>query len=119
MLANLIGRALALVYGRRRAGRYRDAHVIGVRRLYPDWVKGQTWGEVILLAVDRWEDEQLRAHEYVHVTDWRRYGTFGFLARYIVGYLKAGILHGWREAYRLNYWERRAYGDVNSEDVSA
>ena len=46
------------------------------------------------------DDEQLMRHEAVHVDQWRAFGVFGFLRRYVGSYL------WWRTWVKLIYPER-------------
>jgi len=46
-------------------------------------------------------NDRLKAHELVHVAQYERYGTIGFVARYIVWNARYG--------YRENPLEREAY----------
>lgn len=49
-----------------------------------------TIGPVVSVRTAWAGDERLARHEAMHVAQWRRYGAFGFLRRYLGAYL------GWR-----------------------
>jgi hypothetical protein len=80
------------------------------------WVGGQTFGWVIFYR-DIWAqmDVELARHERVHVRDGLIGGPF-FLVAYVALFAwewgKRGFRPSrWQEAYRANWFERRAYGD--------
>ena len=72
------------------------ARVYFVRRLFPSWAVGQTWGDYVLIQGLYEHDSILPAlltHEYVHVWQWHREGLWGlgFLAKYLWCYFRAGF----------------------------
>jgi hypothetical protein len=61
---------------------------------------GMTLGRLILLRRDHVSDEELLAHELVHVRQWRERGVVGFLRRYLTDYARGlGRLRSHRRAY--------------------
>jgi hypothetical protein len=59
-----------------------------------------TLGSVVAIRAKLVSDEVLVRHEGVHVLQWRRYGTVGFLRRYVGTYLRLRLAgYGHRPAY--------------------
>lgn len=115
-LGTALGRFWAWLYGGRPAGCAcgDDAtEVWVVPRMLPRWAAGQAWGRVILIRHDRWDRpclDDLLAHEYVHVKQWRRYGS-AFVLAYLGASAWALVRYGPRHAYRMNRFERQARGE--------
>jgi hypothetical protein len=67
--------------------------------LWPKWAVMQVWpGPTIKLngrqLLDGWRPTDMGlAHELVHVEQYRRYGTFGFLVRYFWAYVRGLRYH--------------------------
>jgi len=53
----------------------------------PRGAAGITLGRLVIVRKGRAGDDHLLRHELVHVRQWRRYGTVGFLVRYLGAYL--------------------------------
>jgi hypothetical protein len=71
------------------------ARIVDVPFLTPG-VAAMTLGPVILLRRDHHDDEELLAHELVHVRQWRELGAIRFLWRYLGAYARgrmAGLGH--------------------------
>lgn len=70
-------------------------------RLLPRGTDAMTLPWVILIRAEHLGSATLLLHETVHVRQWRRYGTVGFLRRYLADYLRGrmnGLGH--HQAYR-------------------
>jgi hypothetical protein len=115
-LGTLLGRSWARLFrGERIDACHPDPRVELwlVDRLVPKWACGQAWGNVILLRRDHWQHPgvlDLIAHEYVHVLQWRRYGS-AFLLAYVLASVGALCRYGPRGAYLMNRFEREARGE--------
>ena len=48
-----------------------------------------TLGPLVIVRKRAADDARLLRHEQVHVRQWQRFGVFGFLRRYLGGYLRA------------------------------
>lgn len=90
----------------------RDARVIKLN-LAPFGNRAITIGRFIFTK--HVEDKKLLAHELVHVEQFKRYGFFGFLARYLKDYLKLRFNKKFdhRQAYRSIYFEVAARTKAN------
>ena len=53
----------------------------------PRRAAGITLGSLVIVRRGLADDEHLLRHELVHVRQWRRYGSVGFLVRYLGSYL--------------------------------
>lgn len=56
-------------------------------RLLPPQADAMTVGRTVLVRPGHDASDTLLAHELVHVRQWREYGWFGFLRRYLGAYL--------------------------------
>jgi hypothetical protein len=76
----------------------------------PKGAAATTVWSVIAMRRSAVGDERLLRHELQHVRQWHRYGVFGFLRRYLGGYLR------WR-AYGYGHWAayRRIPFEVEAE----
>lgn len=59
--------------------------------LIPNWARGQTWGNLVLVKRSVRLTPELLAHELAHVLQWRLFGVVGFVWRYA----RALIRHGY------------------------
>ena len=67
----------------------------------PPGASAITIGPVISIRRRAAGNERLLRHELVHVEQWRRYGIFGFLRRYLGSYFAWRVRgHGHWDAYR-------------------
>ncbi len=74
---------------------YREHMPIEQREGYRVWVGGPvprgadgiTLGSTIIVRAGKQNSAHLMRHELVHVRQWRRYGAFGFITRYVGSYL--------------------------------
>ena len=67
----------------------------------PPGASAITIGSTISLRTRAAGNERLLRHELVHVEQWRRYGVFGFLRRYLGAYLRWRLRgHRHWDAYR-------------------
>lgn len=82
--------------------------------LLPRWVAAITlpWAIYVrheILAERDSRLARLMVHELVHSRQWKTYGTFGFLSRYLSAYLAGRLARlGHREAYRRIRLEQEA-----------
>ncbi len=53
----------------------------------PKGASAITLGPVVIVRPGRADSPYLMRHELVHVRQWRRYGVFGFLRRYLGAYM--------------------------------
>ncbi len=69
-----------------------------------------TLGPLVVMREAAADSEELLRHEQVHVRQWRRYGTLGFLWHYVMPYLR-WRLRGYSHmgAYRRIPLEAEAY----------
>jgi len=56
-------------------------------RLVPPQADAMTLGRTVLVRPGHEASDALLAHELVHVRQWRQYGWFGFLRRYLGAYI--------------------------------
>lgn len=74
---------------------------------------GQTIGENIFVLERHVDDQHLLAHEFIHVLQWRRFGSLGFVIRYfgefLVNYIKL-----WFARYPGDK-KMKAYNDISLE----
>jgi hypothetical protein len=54
----------------------------------PRGASGITFGRLVIVREGAERSAYLLRHEAVHVRQWRRYGTVGFLARYLGSYAR-------------------------------
>jgi hypothetical protein len=85
-----------------------------------------TLGRVVIVRSGHAESPYLLRHELVHVRQWRRYGVFGFLRRYLGAYLVWRFRRkGHRGAYlRIPFeveadWLARRMGATAAEPAAA
>jgi hypothetical protein len=57
-------------------------------RLLPPQASAMTLGGTILIRPGHEDDDELIAHELVHVRQWSELGRVGFLVRYLGAYIK-------------------------------
>lgn len=103
----------------------RDGAVFVVSRLVAPGAAATTLGPFVLIRPDAVGSDRLRAHELVHVRQWRQLGVPGFLVRYLAGYLRwrlRGYPH-WAAYRRIPLeieadWEARAPRSALSPDRS-
>lgn len=110
MLADIIAWVLKIVYGAKFIRNYNRANVYLVQRIIPKWAAAQTWGEHIFVRVGKQNERALLKHEFVHVTQWRKYG-WTFIPRYIWATIIAIKKHGWGNGYTMNAFEKEARGE--------
>lgn len=81
MLATKIGKML---YRGRKidGGPFRDAELWVVSSIIGGDFAGQAIGECIFVLPEYAESDVVLRHEYIHVKQWRRLGSFGFAIRY-------------------------------------
>ena len=80
--------------------RRRD-HWVWVGGPVPPGAAAITLGPLIVVRRRSAGNERLLRHELVHVEQWRRYGVFGFLRRYLGAYLRWRLRgHRHWDAYR-------------------
>jgi hypothetical protein len=72
----------------------RDGAVWVISRVVAPGASATTIGRFVLITPAGFERDRLRAHELVHVRQWRSLGWVGFLRRYLSAYLR---------------WRRRGY----------
>lgn len=71
---------------------------------------GTAIGTIIIVEQEHRHDRGLVHHEAVHVQQWRRYGTFGFLAIFAFHYARLLVQHGnLQAAYWHHPFEIEAY----------
>ena len=109
------GIILGLLYGPKRYRWRNGAFEIVVKRLWPKFVLGQTWGCCILLKsltagqistiLDRPLISLILKHEHVHVKQYRVWGPF-FLFAYLLASLWAWLNK--KHYYFDNYFESKA-----------
>jgi Domain of unknown function (DUF4157) len=66
-----------------------DGYWVWVGGPVPPGAAAITLGSVVIVRKRSEGNARLLRHEAVHVGQWRRFGVAGFLARYLVAYLKA------------------------------
>jgi hypothetical protein len=73
---------------------------IGIVPFLAPRADGMTLGRFVLLRRGHADDDELLAHELVHVRQWREHGVAGFLARYLAAYVRGLVrLRSHRRAY--------------------
>jgi hypothetical protein len=76
-------------------------HWVWVGGPVPPGAAAITIGRVISVRRRSAGNERLLRHEHVHVEQWRRYGVFGFLRRYLGAYVRWRLrAHPHWDAYR-------------------
>jgi hypothetical protein len=86
-----------------------------------------TLGRFVIVRAGRADSPYLIRHEVVHVRQWRRYGVFGFLRRYLGAYVVWRLRRkGHRGAYlripfevEADWLARRMLATSTSEPASA
>lgn len=66
----------------------RDGFFLWIGGPVPRGADGITVGRVVMVRNGRETSGYLLRHEQVHVRQWRRHGTVGFLARYLGSYAR-------------------------------
>jgi hypothetical protein len=78
----------------------RDGYRLWIGGPVPKGSHGITIGRTVIVRAGH-DSPYLLRHELVHVRQWRRYGTIGFLARYLGAYAVGRMRrHGHKGAYR-------------------
>ena len=78
----------------------RDGYRLWVGGPVPPGYDGITIGDLIIVREDCADDDALICHERVHVDQWRLFGPFGFLRRYLGAYVLNRLRgHGHADAY--------------------
>jgi hypothetical protein len=66
----------------------RDGAVWVISRIVAPGASATTIGPFVFITPRGYERARLRAHELVHVRQWKRWGWAGFLRRYLGSYLR-------------------------------
>ena len=87
----------------------RDGYWLWVGGPVPRGASGITVGPVVSVRRGKETSDRLLRHELVHVEQYRRYGVFGFLRRYVAAYLRWRLRgYGHWAAYRRIPFEASA-----------
>jgi hypothetical protein len=68
----------------------RTVRLIAVPWLIPAWARAQVWWNLILINQGVVVEEELLAHELVHVTQWQTLGMVPFLFHYLKDLIRYG-----------------------------
>ena len=111
-MGNLIGKILIFLYGGEYIEPHKGAMVYAVKRIFPPFAAGQTWGRYIFIKRQFVNRPTIIRHEYIHVQQWEKY-PWTFIPRYAWYTIIAGMRYGWKSAYRKNKFEAEAYTRQN------